>query len=200
VWSIWLCRSKLAHRSVNRLDEPLNTDEPQMIQVFDSWAGELSPSSFKTFALPYLNYIADNLPARLQSKGLEPVPMTVFAKGAWYALSDLCDTKYHTIGLDWLHDPAEAYKVARAKGKTLQGNADPGVLYGTHESITKVVENMVAGFGGGKQGWIANLGHGTCKYIIDLGKSLLTFSGITPFVKPDDLKFYFEEIHRLTSS
>ncbi|KAI4644821.1 Uroporphyrinogen decarboxylase in heme biosynthesis [Alternaria viburni] len=155
----------------------------QMIQVFDSWAGELSPTSFKTFALPYLNYIADNLPARLQSKGLEPVPMTVFAKGAWYALSDLCDTKYNTIGLDWLHAPAEAYKIAQAKDKVLQGNADPGVLYGTKESITKVVEEMVAGFGGGKQGWIANLGH-----------------GITPFVKPDDLKFYFEEIHRLTKA
>jgi uroporphyrinogen decarboxylase len=138
----------------------------QMIQVFDSWAGELSPSSFKTFALPYLNYIADNLPARLQSKGLEPVPMTVFAKGAWYALPDLCETKYHTIGLDWLHDPAEAYKIARAKGKVLQGNADPGVLYGKHESITKVVENMVAGFGGGKQGWIANLGHGMSRHRI----------------------------------
>jgi uroporphyrinogen decarboxylase len=131
-----------------------------MIQVFDSWAGELSPTSFKTFALPYLNYIADNLPARLQSKGLEPVPMTVFAKGAWYALSDLCDTNYNTIGLDWLHDSAEAYKIAQAKGKVLQGNADPGVLYGTREAITKVVEEMVAGFGGGKQGWIANLGHG----------------------------------------
>jgi uroporphyrinogen decarboxylase len=116
-----------------------------MIQVFDSWAGELSPSSFKTFSLPYLNYIADNLPARIKSKGLEPVPMTVFAKGAWYALPDLC----------------EAYKIARAKGKVLQGNADPGVLYGSRESITKVVEEMVAGFGQGKQGWIANLGHGT---------------------------------------
>lgn len=86
--------------------------------------------------------------------------MTVFAKGAWYALADLCETKYNTIGLDWLHAPAEAYKVAQAKGKVLQGNADPGVLYGSRESITKVVEEMVAGFGGGKQGWIANLGHG----------------------------------------
>jgi uroporphyrinogen decarboxylase len=86
--------------------------------------------------------------------------MTVFAKGAWYALSDLCDTNYNTIGLDWLHAPAEAYRIAQAKGKVLQGNADPGVLYGTKESITKVVEEMVAGFGGGKQGWIANLGHG----------------------------------------
>lgn len=155
----------------------------QMIQVFDSWAGELSPSSFKRFSLPYLEHICDNLPRRLQEMGLEPVPMTVFAKGAWYALDDLCNTKYNVIGLDWLYDPAEAYKIARAKGKAIQGNADPGVLYGGREAITAVVKEMVAGFGGGKQGWIANLGH-----------------GITPFVNPDDLKFFFEEIHKYTSS
>ncbi|CAI6283278.1 unnamed protein product [Periconia digitata] len=155
----------------------------QMLQVFDSWAGELSPASFKTMSLPYLTYIADNVPKRLAEMGLERVPMTVFAKGAWYALEDLCDTNYDTIGLDWLHDPAEAYKIARAKGKTLQGNADPGVLYGGRDAITAVVKNMVAGFGGGKQGWIANLGH-----------------GITPFVKPDDLKFFFEEIHKYTTA
>ncbi|KAF2442336.1 uroporphyrinogen decarboxylase [Karstenula rhodostoma CBS 690.94] len=155
----------------------------QMLQVFDSWAGELSPTSFKTFSLPYLTYIADNVPKRLAELGLEPVPMTVFAKGAWYALEDLCKTSYNTIGLDWLHDPAEAYKIARAHGKVLQGNADPGVLYGGREAITAVVKEMVAGFGGGKQGWIANLGH-----------------GITPFVKPDDLKFFFEEIHKHAAS
>ena len=134
-----------------------------MIQVFDSWAGELSPSSFKTIALPYLTYISDNLPRRLQELGLDRVPMTVFAKGTWYALDELCDTSYDVIGLDWLHDPAQAYKIARAKGKTVQGNADPGVLYGVRSSITNVVKEMVAGFGGGKQGWIANLGHGMSK-------------------------------------
>ncbi|KAF2464074.1 uroporphyrinogen decarboxylase [Lindgomyces ingoldianus] len=155
----------------------------QMIQVFDSWAGELSPSSFKVIALPYLEYIADHLPGRLRELGLESVPMTVFAKGAWYALEDLCATNYDVIGLDWLHVPAEAYKLARTKGKVVQGNADPGVLYGGREAITAVVKEMVEGFGGGKQGWIANLGH-----------------GITPLVKPDDLKFFFEEIHRYTST
>jgi uroporphyrinogen decarboxylase len=132
----------------------------QLIQVFDSWAGELSPSSFKQFALPYLAHIADNLPKRLKEMNLDVVPMTVFAKGAWYALEDLCNTNYNVIGLDWLHDPAETYKIVRAKGKTVQGNADPGVLYGSRESITAVVQEMVEGFGGGKQGWIANLGHG----------------------------------------
>jgi uroporphyrinogen decarboxylase len=34
------------------------------------------------------------------------------------------------------------------------------VLYGGREAITAVVKEMVEGFGGGKQGWIANLGHG----------------------------------------
>ncbi|KAK0309391.1 Uroporphyrinogen decarboxylase in heme biosynthesis [Friedmanniomyces endolithicus] len=153
----------------------------QIVQVFDSWAGELSPTSFRTFALPYLEYICNHLPKRLKELDAEVVPMVVFAKGAWYALEELCQTKYNVIGLDWLHGPKEAYAVAQKFGKVVQGNADPGVLYGGHEAITKVVEEMISGFGGGKQGWIANLGH-----------------GITPFVKPDDLKFFFQEIHRLS--
>jgi uroporphyrinogen decarboxylase len=154
-----------------------------MIQVFDSWAGELSPTSFKQFSLPYLSIICDQLPSRLQSKGLPIVPMTVFAKGAWYALEDLCKTNYNTIGLDWLHEPAETYKIAQKYGKVLQGNADPGILYGSREAITKVVEEMTAGFGKGKQGWIANLGH-----------------GITPFVDPEDLRWFFEEVKRCSSA
>jgi uroporphyrinogen decarboxylase len=152
----------------------------QLVQIFDSWAGELSPATFKEFSLPYLRYISQNLPKRLQELGIDAVPMTVFAKGAWFALDELCDSGYNVVGLDWLHDPAEAYKIARGR-VTLQGNADPGVLYGEHSAITATVENMVKGFGGGKKGWIANLGH-----------------GITPFVNPDDLRFFFEEIHRLT--
>lgn len=131
----------------------------QIVQVFDSWAGELSPASFKEFALPYLRAIAKELPLRLRELGLELVPMVVFAKGAWYALDELCDSGYQVVGLDWLHDPAEAVRIARGR-VVLQGNADPGVLYGGKESITAVVQDMVTGFGGGKQGWIANLGHG----------------------------------------
>lgn len=130
-----------------------------IIQVFDSWAGELSPASFKQFSMPYLRYIAENLPRRLAELGLERVPMVVFAKGAWYALDSLCDLGYDVVGLDWLHDAAEAVRIARGR-VVLQGNADPGVLYGGKEAITPLVEEMVSGFGGGKQGWIVNLGHG----------------------------------------
>lgn len=150
---------KIAELCVEYLAEQVRAGA-QIVQVFDSWAGELSPASFKEFALPYLVHIAEGLPARLVELGLEVVPMVVFAKGAWYALEDLCKTPYNVIGLDWLHDPAEAYAVAQKYGKVLQGNADPGVLYGGHEAITRVVKKMVEGFGSGRQGWIANLGHG----------------------------------------
>ena len=131
----------------------------QMVQVFDSWAGELTPAAFRTFSLPYLRHISARLPGKLKEMGLEPVPMTAFAKGAWYALEDLCESGYNVVSLDWLHDPAEAMRIARSR-VVIQGNADPGIFYGNRQAITEAVEVMTKGFQKGKQGWIANLGHG----------------------------------------
>lgn len=131
----------------------------QIVQVFDSWAAELSPTSFQEFSLIYLRQISKRLPQRLDELSLPRIPMVVFAKGAWYALNDLCDSGYQVVGLDWLQDPVEAVAIARGR-VVLQGNADPGVLYGGEKAIRAVVADMVRGFGGGKQGWIANLGHG----------------------------------------
>jgi uroporphyrinogen decarboxylase len=96
----------------------------------------------------------------LKEMNIEPVPMIVFAKGAWFALDALCDLGYNVVGLDWLQDPAEAVNVRGSRPIVFQGNADPGILYGTRDAITSAVEEMVRGFGGGKKGWIANLGHG----------------------------------------
>ncbi|CAI0654664.1 unnamed protein product [Colletotrichum noveboracense] len=151
--------------------------------VFDSWAGELGPAAFEEFSKPYLSYISANLPKKLQEMNLERVPMTVFPKGCWHALNTVCDIGYDVVGLDWMQSPADAVKIRGDRRITFQGNADPGVLYGTHENITKAVEEMVNGFWGQKKGWIANLGH-----------------GITPGVNPEDLRFYLSEIHRLTKN
>ncbi|HEY0356833.1 MAG TPA: uroporphyrinogen decarboxylase, partial [Flavisolibacter sp.] len=51
------------------------------VQVFDSWAGSLSPEDFKTYAQPYLVQIADALK--------DHAPVILFPKGTWYALKDL---------------------------------------------------------------------------------------------------------------
>lgn len=151
-----------------------------MIQVFDSWAAELSPSSFKQFSQTYLAYISHHLPLRLAQLGLEKVPMIVFAKGAWYALDDLCSLGYDVVGLDWLQDPVEAVRIRGDRKIVFQGNADPGCLYGTKDAITGCVEEMVKGFYGGKKGgkgWIANLGHGKPKLCHDLIGVLLEDEG-----------------------
>ena len=116
---------------------------------------------------------------RLAELGLPRVPMTVFAKGAWYALDELCDSGYDCVGLDWTFDPATAVRIARGR-VALQGNMDPNVLYGGRKAITEAVERMVKGFEHAEGKWICNLGH-----------------GITPGVDPEDLKWFFEEVARV---
>ncbi|KAF5095783.1 hypothetical protein DV451_004537 [Geotrichum candidum] len=155
----------------------------QILQVFESWAGEIGPAEFNEFSLPYLKQIAQKLPLRLRELGQDPVPVTIFAKGAWYALDALCseDSGYDAVSLDWLWDPAEAVKINGGR-KTLQGNLDPGVIYGSREIISRKVEAMIAGFGGGKKNYIVNLGHGT-----------------QPFFDVDAVKFFLEEVHRFGS-
>jgi uroporphyrinogen decarboxylase len=52
----------------------------QMLQVFDSWGGELAPDAFREFSLPYLNQIARRVKMGLAEIGIEGIPMVVFAK------------------------------------------------------------------------------------------------------------------------
>ncbi|MCY7328065.1 MAG: uroporphyrinogen decarboxylase [Saprospiraceae bacterium] len=118
-----------------------------LLQLFDSWAGELPAAHYRTFALPYLQRICAALPA---------VPKTVFAKGAWFAMEDLAELPCQVLGLDWNMSPEWAKSVTAGK-KVLQGNLDPCALYGSTQSIEKETITMLRAFGGHH---IANLGHG----------------------------------------
>ncbi len=62
-----------------------------------------------------------------------------------------------TIGLDWHTDPLFARSLV-AQDKTLQGNLDPAVLYGSNDFIRQETVKMLEQFG--SQRYIANLGHG----------------------------------------
>jgi uroporphyrinogen decarboxylase len=147
-----------------------------MLQVFESWAGELSPHDFEQFSLPYLKQIAKRVKDTLGPA--ESVPMTVFAKGSWYALEQLSESGYETVSLDWTHSPESAK--ALTKGRvTLQGNMDPSVLYGGDEAIIATVERMVRGFGSTGR-YIANLGH-----------------GILPTVPVEAMEVFLKTVHRV---
>jgi uroporphyrinogen decarboxylase len=120
-----------------------------LVQVFDSWSGMLSPADFKVFAQPYLVQIAD---------AVSPdVPVILFPKGSWYALNDLSKTSAAGLGLDWSVTPPLARELTGNR-VTLQGNFDPSKLLAPIPQIKKEVKEMIDAFGTTR--YIANLGHG----------------------------------------
>jgi uroporphyrinogen decarboxylase len=119
------------------------------VQVFDSWAGSLSPVDFKIYAQPYLLQIADALK--------DDAPVILFPKGSWYALKDLSECSAAGIGIDWCVSPQTARELTGNK-ITLQGNFDPSMLLAPIPEIKKAVKQMIDAFG--TQNYIANLGHG----------------------------------------
>lgn len=119
-----------------------------IIQVFDSWAGILSPQAYEQFAMPYLKQICD---------ALTNVPVTLFSKGAFFARKSMAQLSCSVIGLDWNMDPKESRSIV-GPDKSLQGNLDPCILYGNEAFIEKETQFMIHSFG--SQRYIANLGHG----------------------------------------
>lgn len=119
------------------------------VQVFDSWAGSLSPADFKIFAQPYLLQIADAMQSH--------APVILFPKGTWYALKDLSNSSASALGIDWCIEPRVAREMT-GNNITLQGNFDPSKLLAPIPEIQKAVKTMIDGFGTHR--YIANLGHG----------------------------------------
>ncbi|UXP32288.1 uroporphyrinogen decarboxylase [Reichenbachiella agarivorans] len=119
-----------------------------LVQIFDSWAGILSPRQYEEFGLKYIQQICD---------AIDEVPITVFAKGAFFARQGMGQLNCETIGLDWNMDVVESRQLIGGS-KTLQGNLDPCVLYSSHAEIERRTIEMLQSFGGHQH--IANLGHG----------------------------------------
>ena len=119
-----------------------------VLQVFDSWSGVLSPADFKLFAQPYLLQIV---------AAVQEVPVILFAKGSWYAIEDLSKSGAAALGVDWCISPSCARRLSGNK-ITLQGNFDPAKLLLPVKEIKKQVHEMIDAFGA--QNYIANLGHG----------------------------------------
>jgi uroporphyrinogen decarboxylase len=136
-----------------------------VVQLFDSWAGILSPEQYRIFSLPYIAQICD---------AITEVPVTVFAKGAFFARAEMGLLNCRTIGLDWNMDIQESRTLVGPE-KTLQGNLDPCVLYASYQQIEAETKKMLAAFGPHRH--IANLGH-----------------GVYPDTDPDKVKCFIETV------
>jgi len=148
----------------------------QAVMIFDTWGGVLSPAIYREFSLRYMQQIVASLTREHDGRR---VPVSLFTKGGGGWLDLMAETGCDMLGVDWTTDLADAR--ARVQGKVaLQGNLDPGVLYGTPERIREEVARMLASYGHGS-GHVANLGH-----------------GIHPFVDPEKAGVFVKAVHELS--
>jgi uroporphyrinogen decarboxylase len=149
----------------------------QALQAFDSYAGALSPEVWMEFSYPYMKLIAD-----MVKKEFPELPTICFAKDAHYALDVLSETKYDIIALDSSLDLGACHEKMTSKGKGVQGNLDPTVLYAPPEKITELVaDKLQKAFGDGSKiptKYIANMGH-----------------GMSPDHDPEHLRAFIDAIH-----
>ncbi|MEL6456764.1 MAG: uroporphyrinogen decarboxylase [Cyanobacteria bacterium J06641_2] len=124
----------------------------QVIQMFDSWAGQLSPQDYETFALPYQRRVFE------QVKQTHPdTPLILLVSGSAGLLERMSQSGADIINVDWNVDMADARR-RLGKEMKVQGNLDPGVLFGSKEFITQRIHDTVRK--AGNWGHILNLGHG----------------------------------------
>lgn len=148
----------------------------QAVMIFDTWGGVLTPRDYREFSLNYMQQIVAQLTRTHQGAR---IPCTLFTKngGAW--LEAIAATECDCVGLDWTIDIGEA-RQRIGHQVALQGNMDPGVLYGTPERIREEVATILKAFGQGS-GHVFNLGH-----------------GISQHVSPEHVTVFVDAVHELS--
>ena len=122
-----------------------------VVQIFDSWVGCLSPADYSEYVLPHVKSVID----RLKPQG---IPIIYFGTGTSTLLPLMRSAGSDVMGLDWHVDLDEAW--ARVGfDVAVQGNLDPIVLFAPLPEIERRVKNILDR-AGNRAGHIFNLGHG----------------------------------------
>ena len=118
-----------------------------VVQVFDSWAGVLSPSDYAELAAPWS--------ARVLAA--PAAPTIHFGTGTAGLLEELSAAGGDMIGLDWRVALDAGWK--RVGERAVQGNLDPAVLLGPWQRVEAAARDVLAR-AAGRPGHVFNLGHG----------------------------------------
>jgi uroporphyrinogen decarboxylase len=121
----------------------------QAVQIFDTWAGELSTEDYRAFALPALRRAIDGM-RRIDQ------PLIVYVNGGGHLIEALASSTADVLSVDW-RTPLTVVR-RRAPGIALQGNLDPGALLGGPGDVARRTRRMIGETGG--HAHIVNLGHG----------------------------------------
>jgi uroporphyrinogen decarboxylase len=147
----------------------------QVVQMFDSWAGQLSPQDYDTFALPYQQQVVR------QVKETHPdTPLILYISGSAGVLERMGKSGVDIVSVDWTVDMAEARQRLGWEMK-VQGNIDPGVLFGSQSFIRERILDTIRKAGEPRRGGAASRGH-----ILNLGHGVLVG---TP---EENVRYFFE--------
>ncbi|MEA5480681.1 uroporphyrinogen decarboxylase [Pseudanabaena galeata UHCC 0370] len=146
----------------------------QVVQMFDSWAGHLCPTDYKTFALPYQKMVVDKVKAKYPD-----TPLILYISGSAGVLDLMPKSGVDIVSVDWTVDLADARDLL-GHDIPVQGNLDPCVLFAEQSYIRERILEVVAK--AGNKGHIMNLGH-----------------GILSTTPEDNARFFFETVKGLGS-
>jgi uroporphyrinogen decarboxylase len=121
-----------------------------VVQLFDTWCGELSRHDYLEFALPATQLLISEL-------GADKTPVILYTKGSSHLLGDAARSGADVLSVDWRVDLGELRRELGAR-VALQGNIDPSVLLGSADHIRSTVHDAISKTAG--MGHILNLGHG----------------------------------------
>jgi len=124
----------------------------QVIQMFDSWAGNLAPADYDVFAFPYQKKIVSAVKARHPD-----VPFIMYIAKSGALLERMAATGVDIVSVDWTVTMEDARK-RLGPGVGVQGNLESAVLLGNHELIEQRTLEVIKE--AGPTGHIMNLGHG----------------------------------------
>jgi uroporphyrinogen decarboxylase len=122
----------------------------QAVQLFDTWAGELSPEAYAGFALPYQQLVI----SRIQAAG---APAILFVNGCAGVLELMAQTRADVLSIDW-RIGLDTVRRRVGSNFALQGNVDPSVLLSNQDTVTDAARDAMRS--AGPIGHILNLGHG----------------------------------------
>jgi uroporphyrinogen decarboxylase len=122
----------------------------QVVQLFDSWAGCLTPVDYEQFVLPYTKAVIDAI--------TPGVPVINFSTGTAGLLKQVRAAGGDVIGLDWRINLDEGWATV-GHDIAVQGNLDPVALFASPKEIKNRVADILTR-AAGKPGHIFNLGHG----------------------------------------
>jgi uroporphyrinogen decarboxylase len=121
-----------------------------LVQLFDSWVGNLGPDDYRSFVLPYTRRVIGAIPAG--------VPVIHFGTVTGTLLELMREAGGDVIGLDWRVNLGDGWhRLGPQVG--VQGNLDPVALFAETPEIRRRAGEILE-LAGGRPGHIFNLGHG----------------------------------------